>query len=170
MWMMLLTGGMLAIAFMSDITRQKIPNLLCAVGFLAGILFHAIVSGVPGIGYSLLGSLLGFAPLLILYSIRAVGAGDVKLFAAIGALTGTEFVLQSIMYSLIYAALIGILILCWRREWKARGGGAFVLLMRLVVWKQFAPIAAYRNSVHHLRFPFMWAVLPAAATAFWQMG
>lgn len=166
---MLLTGGMLAIAFMSDITRQKIPNLLCAVGFLTGILLHAIVSGVAGIGYALFGSLLGFAPLLILYGIRAVGAGDVKLFAAIGALTGAEFVLQSIMYSLIYAAIIGCLILCWRREWKARGGGTVVLLMRLVVWKQLEPIAAYRNSVQHLRFPFMWAVLPAAATAFWQI-
>jgi prepilin peptidase CpaA len=166
---MLLTGGMLAAAFITDITKQKIPNYLCAAGFLAGILLHGFISGVAGIGYSLLGALFGFVPLLLLYGIRAVGAGDVKLFAAIGALTGAEFVLQSIMYALIYAALIGCFILCWRREWKLRGMRIFMLLMRVVVWKQIEPLAAYRKSVHHLRFPFMWAVLPATATAFWQI-
>ncbi|NHN30709.1 A24 family peptidase [Paenibacillus agricola] len=165
---MLLTGGMLGLAFMSDVTKQKIPNLLCAIGFLAGLVLQTVNSGTAGIGYALLGSLLGFVPLLILYGMRAVGAGDVKLFAAIGALTGAEIVLQSIMYSLLYAALIGCFILCWRREWKSRGGGAWKMLMHFVIWKQVEPLAAYRNSVYHLRFPFMWAVLPATATAFWQ--
>jgi prepilin peptidase CpaA len=166
---MLLTGGMLAIAFMTDVTKQKIPNLLCLVGFLLGIGLQAVFSGFAGVGYALFGSLLGFVPLLVLYVIRAVGAGDVKLFAAIGALTSAEFVLQSIIYSLIYAALIGCIILCWRREWRVRGSGAFILLLRFVFCKQLEPLKAYRNNVQHLHFPFMWAVLPATLTVFWQM-
>jgi prepilin peptidase CpaA len=166
---MLLTAGLLAAAFISDITRQKIPNILSAAGLVAGILLHVLVSGSTGLGYALLGALLGFVPLLLLYAVRAVGAGDVKLFAAIGALTGAEFVLQSIMYSLIYAAFIGCLILCWRREWKERGMSAVRMVFQFMVWKEAAPILSYGKSAHHLRFPFMWAVLPAAATAFWQM-
>lgn len=168
MGIMLLTGGLLTAAFITDITKRKIPNMLCAAGFLAGIGFHAFISGGTGIGYALLGALLGFAPLLILYMIRAVGAGDVKLFAAIGALSGGEFVLQSLMYALIYAAVIGCLILFWRGEWKSRGGPIYTMLMGILIWKRLKPLDTYRKSAHHIRFPFMWAVMPAAATVFWQ--
>ncbi|MFK4998209.1 prepilin peptidase [Bacillus sp. N9] len=49
------------------------------------------------------GFLVGFALLLIPYLLGGMGAGDVKLMAAIGALMGTTFVL----YSFVYIALIG---------------------------------------------------------------
>ena len=43
-----------------------------------------------------------------LYIIRAVGAGDVKLLAVIGMLTGLEFVLQLMVVSLITGIFTGI--------------------------------------------------------------
>ena len=42
-----------------------------------------------------------------LYIIRAVGAGDVKLLAVIGMLTGLEFVLQLMVVSLITGIFTG---------------------------------------------------------------
>jgi prepilin peptidase CpaA len=166
---MLLTAVLLVVAFISDVTRQKIPNILSAAGLAGGILLHAFISGSEGFVYSFSGALLGFVPLFFLYLVRAVGAGDVKLFAAVGALAGTEFVLHSIMYSLIYAALIGCFILFWRSEWKERGLSAARVAFQFIVWKEAMPLLSYGKTVQHLRFPFMWAVLPAAATAFWQM-
>ncbi|WP_165971987.1 A24 family peptidase [Paenibacillus piri] len=165
----ILSGGLIAAAFATDIVKRKIPNRLTAAGLLIGLLLHTVMEGLAGAGYALTGAALGFAPLLLLYWMHAVGAGDVKLFAALGALTGAEFVLQSIMYSLLYAAFISCLILIWRREWKQRGGRIARSLLLFAWFKEPRQLKAFGRSPQHLRFPFMWAVLPAAATVFYQI-
>ena len=60
------------------------------------------------IGNYILGTLAGLAGMIFLYIIRAVGAGDVKLLAVIGMLTGLEFVLQLMAVSLITGLFTGI--------------------------------------------------------------
>ena len=60
------------------------------------------------IGNYILGTLAGLAGMTFLYIIRAVGAGDVKLLAVIGMLTGLEFVLQLMGVSLITGFFTGI--------------------------------------------------------------
>ena len=60
------------------------------------------------IGNYILGTLAGLAGMTFLYIIRAVGAGDVKLLAVIGMLTGLEFVLQLMVVSLITGLFTGI--------------------------------------------------------------
>ncbi|UQZ81619.1 Type IV leader peptidase family protein [Paenibacillus konkukensis] len=161
-------GCLLIAAFITDVRKRKIPNALTASGWLAGMAIHAAMSGTAGVRYALIGTAVGFAPMLVLYLIRAVGAGDVKLFGAIGALTGGELVLQSMMYSLLYAALVGCVILLWRRQWKNTWSRIFMLLFGTFLWKDRKQWKPYVRSSHHLRFPFMWAVLPAAVTAYIQ--
>jgi prepilin peptidase CpaA len=165
----ILSGGLLAVAFATDIVKQKIPNRLTVAGLVAGILLHVITEGVTGAGFAFMGAVLGFAPLVLLYWIHAVGAGDVKLFAALGALTGADFVLQSIMYSLVYAAFISCLILLWRWEWKERGAVIARVLLLFFLWKDTRQLQSFGKSSRNLRFPFMWAVLPAAATVYLQL-
>ena len=60
------------------------------------------------IGNYILGTLVGLAGMIFLYIIRAVGAGDVKLLAVIGMLTGLDFVLQLMAVSLITGIFTGI--------------------------------------------------------------
>jgi prepilin peptidase CpaA len=169
MIMHIVSGLVLAIAFATDIAKQKIPNLLTAAGFITGILLHSAAQGAAGAQFALIGAVIGFVPLILLYMIRAVGAGDVKLFTALGAITGAEFVLQSVMYSLVYAAVISCLILLWRREWKERGMSIAGMLMLFFVCKDTGQLKAFRKSQNHLRFPFMWAVAPAAVTCYFQI-
>jgi len=165
----ILSGGLVAAAFATDIMKQKIPNRLTVAGLIAGLLLHTITEGGSGVGYAFKGAAAGFAPLLLLYWFHAVGAGDVKLFTALGALAGAEFVLQSIMYSLVYAAFISCLILLFRREWKERGASVANMLLQLLIWKNARQLKTYGKCSNHLRFPFMWAVLPAAATVYLQI-
>ena len=106
----------LSIAFYTDIKYLKIPNKLTGTGVILGLTYHGISGGWNGIYFSLTGLTVGFFMLLVLYLVRAVEAGDVKLFALIGALSGTEFALYSAMYSVIYAGLIGMVILLLRRN------------------------------------------------------
>jgi prepilin peptidase CpaA len=94
-------------AFISDARRSLIPNTLTVSAAVLGLFYHITFDGWNGLLDSAIGLFVGFITVLVLYFFGALGAGDVKLFAAVGALMGTVFVLQSIIYSLIYAGVIG---------------------------------------------------------------
>ena len=77
-----------------DMRYRRIPNWLNVTGVILGFAMNAwlIVDGRPwpGLLFALKGMLLGFGAYFALYAIRAMGAGDVKLMAAVGALVGWE--------------------------------------------------------------------------------
>ena len=88
--MMIALALLLLSASACDLRARRIPNGLCAAGITAGLIGH----GWHGAG-PLLWSLAGIAaalPLLLLYAVRAFGAGDIKLLMAVGALSGPAFV------------------------------------------------------------------------------
>ncbi|MBZ0096887.1 MAG: prepilin peptidase [Sulfuricella sp.] len=119
---------LLATAVLEDIKHHRIPNSIAFSGAGLGILFNAVLPEglgfvnpmLPG-GLGFLGGLegaaLGLALLLPIYLLRAMGAGDVKLMAMVGAFLGPEDVFGSILatfltggvLSLAYAWKIGIL-------------------------------------------------------------
>ncbi len=74
-----------------DVLYRRIPNWLTVSGVVLGIAMNALI-GTPeaGLGFSLVGLAVGFGLYAALYAIRAMGAGDVKLMAAVGALVGWE--------------------------------------------------------------------------------
>ena len=103
------------IAFYHDVRYQKIPNWLTGsgvvIGFLVAILSYGFVNGMI---FSGLGLAISTVILLLLYLIKGLGAGDVKLFSAIGAITGIEFSLYSLMYSILFAGAIAVVLLLYR--------------------------------------------------------
>src|SRR5690242_782668 len=94
---------LLVIAFFTDVRAMRIPNLLTGLFFAAGCGYHLLVYGLAGGLSALAGALAGFVPLLALYLFNGIGAGDVKLFAALGAWLGVLPVLQVLVYSVFYA-------------------------------------------------------------------
>lgn len=91
---------LLTVAVVTDTRQRRIPNTLVLVTLLAGLLFHALgpqagtgglFSSEPGaLGFwrALGGALTGLLLFLPLHLLRVLGAGDVKLFAAVGAFAG----------------------------------------------------------------------------------
>ena len=74
-----------------DVPFRRIPNWLTAAGALLGLAMNTFLyQGWPGLRTSLMGLAVGFGSYFVLYSIRAMGAGDVKLMAAIGAMVGWQ--------------------------------------------------------------------------------
>jgi prepilin peptidase CpaA len=74
-----------------DICYRRIPNWLTGGGVLAGVLMNTFLyQGWPGLSTSMLGLAAAFCVYLALYSIRAMGAGDVKMMAAVGAIVGWQ--------------------------------------------------------------------------------
>lgn len=78
---------------------------------LLGLAANAIAGGARGLEAAALGLALGFAVYLGLYLLRGMGAGDVKLMAAVGALAGpanwfTIFVLTSVLGGVMALAVV----------------------------------------------------------------
>jgi prepilin peptidase CpaA len=158
----------LVVAFYFDAKEMRLPNWLMLVGVAVGLILHTVLSGFNGLKFSLFGILVGFGMLLLLHIFKAVGAGDVKLFGAIGSFTGTELVLHGIMYSIIYAGIIGLVMLVVRRELFQRMFSLVIRLFEFRSTKNLDTMEEYKKK-EALRFPFMYAVLPGMITAFYYL-
>ncbi len=102
-----------------DAKTGRIPNLLTLPVLLAGLLLGALDSGAWGLGSAVLGALSCIAVPYGLFHVSngaAIGGGDVKLFAALGALLGPIAGLEVQLASLLLLAAWALLILAWRGQ------------------------------------------------------
>ncbi len=110
------------IAVYDDLLRYKISNKIIAFGVIVTAIFFGVyllwgivvnkeilVSVDILIKDSILGLLAGFFGMFVMYVLKAVGAGDVKLMGVIGLLGGIELVKYVLLYSLIAGGILGIL-------------------------------------------------------------
>jgi prepilin peptidase CpaA len=97
------TGILVVVAAILDVYTRKIPNLLTVPAVLAGLVWNLSLYGWRGALSSFLGLCLGMGVLLVFYVLGGMGAGDVKLLGAVGALVGP----QQVFYALILTALVG---------------------------------------------------------------
>lgn len=154
----------LAAAFITDLKSMRIPNWITVSGLLAGLLAQVLMSGWDGLLKAGVGAAAGFSVLLIMHLIGAVGAGDVKLFAGIGAWTGIMFTLQVVMYSVLFGALIGWLIVIKRRETGRRTRKVINTISGFILLK--SSFLVRNKDSELLRFPFMLAVIPGTICAY----
>lgn len=81
------------IAAITDMRCGRIPNQLTFSAMLMGVAGHSLTHGFAGCVGSLLGAVVCAAVPGIVYKVsqgRGIGGGDIKLFAAIGALLGAS--------------------------------------------------------------------------------
>lgn len=71
-----------------DFRSRRIPNWLCVTGFAAGLSANLAIAGWSGLRSALLGFAVAFGLYFVLYLLHAMGAGDVKLMGAVGAIAG----------------------------------------------------------------------------------
>ena len=94
-------GAVLFLACISDVRTRRIPNALTFSAIAAALLFHALTGGLSATGWSLAGCFLGTALFFPMFALRGMGAGDVKLLAAVGAWLGpTEVAMVALAASL----------------------------------------------------------------------
>ncbi|BFH16345.1 A24 family peptidase [Paenibacillus melissococcoides] len=131
-------GVMLLAAFAADVRTHKIPNRLTMFAAAAGLMIHGAANGWQGLAFSGLGAGCGFGIMLLLYIIKAVGAGDVKLFAAIGALTGMDLTWHIFIFSILYGGLIAACMMAGGRSGTIRGWWS--ALMSGWLFRSLAPV------------------------------
>lgn len=152
-------GIFIVIAFYLDVRYYKIPNWLTMSGIMVGIIYNLIDNGFSGLLFSLFGMLVGGGILLLFYLFKGVAAGDVKLFAAIGAISGVQFTLYGLMYSVLLAGLISVIMIIFRRDLIMRVYYGFIRIIHSLLRRDMKDLEAYKKQ-EAVRFPFMYAVLP----------
>jgi prepilin peptidase CpaA len=111
--------ALIVVAAVYDLLYRRIPNWLTIGGVLTGIVLNAFLyRGWPGLRLSLLGLAVGFASYFVLYSLRAMGAGDVKLMGAIGALVGVRDWFGIFLLTAIVGGIAGLAMVAARGRLK----------------------------------------------------
>jgi prepilin peptidase CpaA len=99
-----------------DIRYRRIPNWLVFIGMLLGLAMNLFLFGWAGLQLSLIGVGLAFLIYFPMFVLRGMGAGDVKLMMAIGALVGPANWLAIFFFTGILGGLLAIGILLWRKH------------------------------------------------------
>jgi len=89
-----------------DVRYRRIPNAFVLATLVGGVAINSISGGLPGLYASLGGCVLAFVLMFMLHIFGAMGAGDVKLFAAIGAVTGAPLVLPTFIVVILTGGLL----------------------------------------------------------------
>lgn len=95
-------------AVREDLLVHRIPNRLTGSLLCAGLALQLAFGGWSALTDAALGALVGLGMLLPLHLLRAMGAGDVKLLAAIGSLLGPHWTLIAGIYTLIAGAVLAL--------------------------------------------------------------
>ncbi|HWS86136.1 MAG TPA: prepilin peptidase [Pyrinomonadaceae bacterium] len=92
-----------------DVRYRRIPNVFVLATLVSGLLINGILNGFAGLGASVGGCLIAFAMMFALHLFGAMGAGDVKLFAAIGSVVGYSLVLPTFVVVVLTGGVFAVI-------------------------------------------------------------
>lgn len=138
-----------------DIQTRVVPNELCLAGCAAGLLV-ALGHGLPTLGASLLGMTLAFCLAFPLWLARWLGAGDVKLLAAVGAMAGISLLPRILLLTVSCGLLLALAAMIRRGETRATFGRLAAL---------FQPQAVTDSGEDRFRLPYAVAIAAGSLLA-----
>src|SRR5262245_27188768 len=98
------------LAAIMDVKNRKIPNWLTLPSAVLGVGLNAFLFEWSGLRESLQGLALAFVVYFVLYLLRGMGAGDVKLMAAVGAAVGPVNWFGILVLTSAFAAICGLVV------------------------------------------------------------
>ena len=103
-------GILLTLACFTDLRTRRIPNVLTFSAAAGALLFHLATGGWAAAGSSLAGLFLGALLFFPMFALRGMGAGDVKLLAAIGAWLGPGQVATVALATSIVGGVVAVVV------------------------------------------------------------
>ena len=145
-WKILLPTLLLSASTL-DILYSRIPNILTFSFMAGGLAYHSYTSGLDGFILSLAGLVLGIMLLLTFYLIGGMGAGDVKLMGAVGAVLGPKTVLNAFLFTGIIGGIYAVVIILFRFEASKKLLNRIMVTLRaLLSTGNFIPIPAAEDE------------------------
>lgn len=91
-----------------DVRYRRIPNKLVLVTLIGGVTLNTLFGGLHGLIVSLGGFAVAFGIMFVFHAFGTMGAGDVKLFASIGAISGISLVLPTLLVVALMGGVMAI--------------------------------------------------------------
>lgn len=131
-----------------DLRVRRIPNWLNVTGVALGFILNTYFDGLHGLisaGGGMLSALCVYIPL---YALKGMGAGDVKLMAAIGAIVGPSNWLNIFLATALLGGAASVILILARRKVAQTLHNISVILTQLT--KGRAPSESDSSlSIHH---------------------
>lgn len=138
---------LLVFASITDFRHQKIPNYLTLPTVLTAMIYHFLSGGAQGLLFSLLGLLTGFAVLILPYAMGGMGAGDVKLMAAVGSFLGAQGALISFLLTALFGGVYALLaILYFRNIFKGVFKEFFNTVLAFALTRKHTPVTLIKDK------------------------
>jgi prepilin peptidase CpaA len=99
-----------------DVQQHRIPNRLTYSGIVIAFVARTLFFGWRGTVGAIAGCLLAGGIMFLFYVVRAMGAGDVKLMAALGACVGPRQAVALLLATAICGGLLAIAYAVYRRQ------------------------------------------------------
>jgi prepilin peptidase CpaA len=158
--------SLLTWAAVQDVRTRRIPNWLtfsmAGCGLLASVLWDGGIAPMQ----ALAGLLVGFAVPFVLFLLGAVGAGDVKLLAGIGAWVGPWPILAVLVIEKLVGLAIVLVQCAWSGKLKELLRNSAVLAMNLAHVNRLGAthVSQLGQSFRSIDRPLPYAVPVLAAT------
>ena len=111
---------LLSVAVVFDFTGERIPNALIAIGTLCGLYYRLGILRETSVGRILLDYIFPLLLFFLFFAVKAMGAGDIKLFMVCGLFFGTAKNLWCIGLAVSIAAMVGIVRLLIHKRLRLR--------------------------------------------------
>jgi prepilin peptidase CpaA len=144
-WPIWLVTVTLVVAAVIDGYQLKVPNWITFPMIISGWVYSTIAFGWEGLGWSLVGTVVGLALLLPAYAIGGMGAGDVKLLAGVGAWVWGSVTFYAFCVSAVLGGVIAVGMVLSRKGWH----------------KHYAQFFSIYNEITTIRDPEVLATIAA---------
>ncbi|KAB3537227.1 prepilin peptidase [Alkaliphilus pronyensis] len=148
---------LILMASIADIKTYRISNKLIVSGIIMGALINLCEDSLFGLIEALTGILIPIIVLFLLFYLRMLGAGDIKLFSAIGAIMGSDFVVECLIWSFLSGGVLCFFIMILRKNSRARLKVLYNYIIACVTSLTLLPYEEGSSS-HNARFPFAIAI------------
>jgi prepilin peptidase CpaA len=146
-------------AVVFDVRTRRIPNALTFGAAGAGLAFALMTGGLSAAAGSLLGWIVGAGLFFPIFALRGMGAGDVKLLAALGAWLGAV----DVLYLALFASMAGGVVALAVAMSRGYLGRAFAnLWLMLMHWRVAGPSPVPGLTLRDTRAPRLAYAIPIA--------
>jgi prepilin peptidase CpaA len=152
-----------AIGGVYDVKSRRVPNFLTLPAICFGLILHFVVGGWSQLGSAAAAGLLCGLIFLVFHLAGGMGAGDVKLMAAVGCIAGFSYIGQLLIFTSLAGGVMAVALALYRGRLK----NTLVNICALAVHHSIAGLAPHPEfnvgNAQSLRLPYALAIAAGSA-------
>ncbi len=144
----------IVLCVVSDVRTLRIPNVITGPAIVTGLAMNAAIGGWSGLAASVAGFAVAVVLLFAPFALGGIGAGDVKMMGAVGALLGPHLVLQSLFVGVILGGIFAVLRLARTARLREKLLATWWMVANAVTSRSLGPLQAPLGNPDALFLPY----------------